>query len=496
MVSVLVIDDEYGVRTGIREILAMEGYDVEVAETGRHALERLEARPFDIALIDYQLPDIDGLTLLQAIRERKLGTLTCMITAYANIDTAIAATRQGIDFFLPKPFSPDDLLGVIETLAAHKRLKEETERLRRAHEASLSALATEKSQTSMLLASLRDAVLVVNREEEVVLVNQTMAGLLGEEQTTLLHQPLSKVLQKEALSPLYELISTLGDEERNVLEITLNDRIYFASAVAFHGDQHTILGRILTLADVTDLRRMAMEKPRFIRTMVHEFRSPLGAIRSLIEVALEHSLGDELAPYLPFLERADCRIDKLAELISDLLSLSRIDLEKVQPQGTAELTSCVATVADLYREQMQARGIKLLTDGLEGLPSLPMAEDDLKTVFSNLVGNAIKYGRENGKVEIHAQELGSMLVIKVSDDGIGIRTENLPRLFDEFFREKRTETQNIEGNGLGLSIVKRLVERAQGNLEVESHVGEGTTFSITFPTAKGTTTARNLPACK
>lgn len=481
MLSVLVIDDEYGVRTGIREILAMEGYDVEVAETGRHALERLDARPFDIALIDYQLPDIDGLTLLQAIRERKLGTLTCMITAYANIDTAIAATRQGIDFFLPKPFSPDDLLGVIETLAAHKRLKEETERLRRAHEASLSALATEKSQTSKLVASLRDAVLVVNREEEVVLANQTMAALLGEDQATLLHQPIAQVLQKEPHAPLLELLSTLGTEDRKVLEVTLGDRIYFASAVAFHGDQRAVLGHILTLADVTDLRRMAMEKPRFIRTMVHEFRSPLGAIRSLIEVALERSLGDELTPYLPFLERADFRIDKLAELISDLLSLSRIDLERGKIEGTADLAVCVATTMDLYRERAQARGIRVVLGSLVGIPAIPIMEDDLKTVLGNLVGNAIKYGRENGQVEIRGQCIGPTLIIEVADDGIGIRPENLPHLFDEFFREKRAETQNIEGNGLGLSIVKRLIERAQGTLEVTSRLGEGTTFTLAFP---------------
>jgi len=479
MISVLVIDDEYGVRTGIREILLMEGYDVEVAATGREALARLDARPFDIALIDYQLPDIDGLTLLGTIRERKLPTLTCMITAYANIDTAIAATRQGIDFFLPKPFSPDDLLGVMETLAAHKRLREETERLRQAHEASLSALATEKSQTSKLVASLRDAVLVVNRDSEVALVNEAMADLLGKPPANLLQKPMTGVLEDPAFASMLDLMAGLAGDDRKVGEVTLGDRMYFASAALFHSDDGSTLGRILTLSDVTDLRRMAMEKPRFIRTMVHEFRSPLGAIRSLIEVALEKSLGTDLAPYLPFLDRADKRIDKLAELISDLLSLSRIDLERAQISGSCEVATAVGMTLDLYQERAKARGMRFETAVPDGM-KLPMLDEDLRTVLGNLVGNAVKYGKEGGLVVVRGGPDAQGLFLEVADNGIGIKPENLPRLFEEFFREKREETREIEGNGLGLSIVKRLVERAGGKLDVKSTVGKGTIFTARF----------------
>ena len=157
---ILVIDDEYGIRTGVRQILELEGFTVEDAETGKDAFAAMDRSTFDVILIDYRLPDIDGLTLLQAIRSRELDVMTCMITAYANIETAIAATRQGIDFFLPKPFSPDDLIGVVETLLRHKAIREEAETLRLAHEASLLELASEKSQTHSLVENLRDAVLV------------------------------------------------------------------------------------------------------------------------------------------------------------------------------------------------------------------------------------------------------------------------------------------------------------------------------------------------
>ena len=158
--SILVVDDEYGVRSGIRAILEMDGYDVEEAADGAAALAQIERRDFDVALLDYRLPDTDGLSLLHSMRERGCESLVCMITAYANIDTAVAATRQGVDFFLPKPFTPDDLLGVVETLLRHRHARVEAERLRVEHEASLLALTEEKTQTHSLVASLRDAVLL------------------------------------------------------------------------------------------------------------------------------------------------------------------------------------------------------------------------------------------------------------------------------------------------------------------------------------------------
>jgi signal transduction histidine kinase len=480
LTSILVIDDEYGVRSGIRQILELEGYDVAVAETGRDALTLLDQRPFDIALIDYQLPDLDGLTLLASMRSRKLGTMTCMITAYANIDTAIAATRQGIDFFLPKPFSPDDLLGVIETLSRHKQLKEEAETLRKQNEANLLALATEKSQTSSLVASLRDAVLVINREREVVLANHAMSALLGREPKELLRVSVDAILAAPLLSGLASLLSAQDQEERRLAEVTIGDRVYFASVVAFHAEDGAALGRILTLADVTDLRRMAMEKPRFIRTMVHEFRSPLGAIRSLIEVATEKSLGSELAPYLPYLERADKRIDRMVELIGELLSLSRIDLERTANalDPPADISAAVVATVDLYREKLAARAMDTSVTVAPGLPRAAIGEDDLKTILSNLVGNAIKYGRDGGTLRLRAEQSGEKIRIEIADSGIGIKAENLPQLFQEFFREKRSETRDIDGNGLGLAIVKRLAERVGGQVEVESTLGVGSLFRV------------------
>ena len=479
---VLVVDDEYGIRSGVDQILELEGYEVEEAETGEEALRALEGPPFDIVLIDYRLPDTDGLTLLHTIRGRKLDIMTCMITAYANIETAIAATRQGIDFFLPKPFSPEDLIGVTETLIRHKALRREAEELKRAHEASLLALASEKSQTHSLVTSLRDAVLVVNRNGEVVLANPAMGGLLRKEEAGLLRKPATEVLAAEPFAPLRGALEQVTDENA-VFEIEWGDQQFMVSVTPFHSEKREVLGHIATISDISEVRRLALEKSRFIRTMIHEFRSPMGAVKSILEVALDKSMGDGLEPYLPLLDRAEKRLDGLVELIGNLLSLSKIEIEgkKKIAFEPVEASAVVKEVVELYREKVQAKNLRVEVQVDPGMPRINVPAEDLRTLLVNLVGNAIKYNRDGGTVGVHASRLDGKVRIDVADTGLGIQVQNLPHIFDEFFREKKKETRDIEGNGLGLAIVKRLVDRASGKIEVQSTEGAGSTFSVYLP---------------
>ena len=479
---VLVVDDEYGIRSGVDQILELEGYEVEEAETGDEALRALEGPPFDIVLIDYRLPDTDGLTLLHTIRKRKLDIMTCMITAYANIETAIAATRQGIDFFLPKPFSPEDLIGVTETLIRHKSLRREAEELKKAHEASLLALASEKSQTHSLVTSLRDAVLVVNRNGEVVLANPAMGKLLQKEEAGLLRKPAGEVLAAEPFAPLRAALGQETDENA-VLEIELGDQQFMVSVAPFHSEKREVLGHIATISDISEVRRLALEKSRFIRTMIHEFRSPMGAVKSILEVALDKSMGDGLEPYLPLLDRAEKRLDGLVELIGNLLSLSKIEIEgkKKVAFEPVDAPAVVKEVIELYREKVQARNLRVDVRVEPGMPRINVPAEDLRTMMVNLIGNAIKYNRDGGTVGVHASRLDGKVRLDVADTGWGIQAQNLPHIFDEFFREKKKETRDIEGNGLGLAIVKRLVDRAAGKIEVQSTEGAGSTFSVFLP---------------
>jgi len=479
--SILVVDDEYGVRSGIRTILEMEGYDVGEAGDGASALAELARRDFDVALLDYRLPDTDGLSLLQTMKAGGCEAMVCMITAYANIDTAIAATRQGVDFFLPKPFSPDDLIGVVETLLRHRRARDEAERLRHENEASLLALAEEKTQTHSLVSSLRDAVLVVNREGDAVLANRAMTELLDKPESDVLMKPARELLAEGPLAPLCDQLAA-PVKDRTVSQLDIGEQSYMASIVTFRADDGEARGRILTLSDISEVRRLATEKSRFIRMMVHELRSPMGSVKGVLEVLEDKSLGDELDPYLPMVARADARIDGLTGLIGDLLSLSRI--EQSTGGEDAELLAVAPLVdeaLDVQREALAARGITCSRELPADLPQVLIAADDLRLVVANLVGNAVKYNRDGGAVTITAGVADGWLRLDVADTGLGINAENLDRIFTEFFREKRPETREIEGNGLGLAIVKRLVERAGGHLQVRSVAGEGSTFSVSLP---------------
>jgi two-component system phosphate regulon sensor histidine kinase PhoR len=366
-------------------------------------------------------------------------------------------------------------------LIRHKRARTEADRLRKEHEASLLALAEEKTQTHSLISSLRDAVLVVNRDGDVVLANRAMTAVLETTEGNVLRRSAAELLSEGPLAPLAEqLASPLKD--RTIGQLAIGDRSYMTSVVTFRAEDGSTLGRILTLSDISEVRRLAMAKERFIRTMVHELKSPLGAVRGLIEVATDKSLGNELDAYLPMLGRAETRIDNLVQLINDLLSLSRS--EQAQGQREPELLEIEPAVDAVLTGQAELIAARGLTASIEFEPDLPpvlLPSGDFDMILTNLVGNAVKYNRERGAIAIRARHEGEWLRLDIEDTGIGIAPENLELVLTEFFREKRPETRDLEGSGLGLAIVKRLVERAGGRLEVASQQGEGSIFSVFLP---------------
>ncbi|MGD9519187.1 MAG: sensor histidine kinase, partial [Armatimonadota bacterium] len=182
------------------------------------------------------------------------------------------------------------------------------------------------------------------------------------------------------------------------------------------------------------------------------------------------------------LQRCRERIRALAELVSDLLDMARMEAGRVRREIMPQkLSDIISVVVELMAPVAQQHGVTLTTQVPDDLRSVDADREELIRLFNNLVSNAIKYNRPGGTVTITAAEDGAYVKVAVADTGVGISEEGLKRLFTEFFREKRPETREISGTGLGLSIVKRIVDFYHGRLDVQSKIGEGSTFTVWLP---------------
>jgi signal transduction histidine kinase len=245
----------------------------------------------------------------------------------------------------------------------------------------------------------------------------------------------------------------------------------------------SIAGRLRSREDelaaaYKDVKSLERVKSEFMRKTSHELRAPIGAMQSLMRAALGQMAAD--APGRPLVERAVSRSESTLDLIDDLLRYSR--LQGVGTTGRfepVELSELARTAADLFRAQADEKGIRLEIDA--GQARIMGVRDSLTNLIDNLVSNAVRYTPSGGRVSIRTACEDGRSVIAVADTGIGIPPEELPHVFDEFFRGEAARKTVMHGTGLGMAIVKRVVDMHSGRIEVESAVGRGTTMRVLMP---------------
>ena len=233
-------------------------------------------------------------------------------------------------------------------------------------------------------------------------------------------------------------------------------------------------------------RRLRREKEeaerRFITFVSHQLKSPLVAAKQYLDVLLFTSKGDMTPKTQEWLTRAQARLDEMLNLIHDWLELARIERgTPCEPGVASDLGEVVTEVVDAAGPQAEAAGVTLGAEIASEVGAVRGDRVSLGTIVSNLVGNAIKYNRVGGRVNVRIARDGERAVLEVSDTGIGIPEESLPDLFREFYRVKSERTRDIPGTGLGLSICKRLVTDLGGAIEAHSRTDEGTTFVVRLP---------------
>ncbi len=488
-VKILVIDDEQIMRDGCSRILSRDGWTVITAENGHQGLDEIRRHQSDIDLIllDLMMPGMSGMETLDRIREIDSNLLVVVITGHATVESAVEAMKKGAYDFTSKPFTPDQLrLGVRRALEK-RLLQKETEFLRRERERSLRDIATEKSKLKTIINCMGDGVLVCDSDSCIALTNPAASRMLGMPELQL----LGSVISECNLPP--DLLKTI-EKGLNILDsgyVSISQELCIGNAANLYLRAHTapvrsdsgeIMGSVTVLQDISYLKELDKMKSDFIAMVAHELRAPIATVVQQLNVILNKMAGEITEKQEQLLCRAKERTKGVLDLIRDLLDLSKIEAGKmVQYKEPVSLHEVVSHAVELINIEAAEKKISLEFVSTSATPHINADRNSMEGIFTNLLSNAIKYTPEGGSVLVRLEDENSFVKISVSDTGIGIKQEDLSRIFDRFYRVKTSETRQIVGTGLGLSIVKSIVDAHHGSITVESEEGRGTTFTILFP---------------
>jgi two-component system phosphate regulon sensor histidine kinase PhoR len=486
-IQVLVVDDELNIREGSQRILSRVGFEVLKASTGLEALELLEKQTIPIILLDLKMPGMDGMEVLKRIRQLDEAILVIVITGFATVETAIEAMKQGAYDFIPKPFEPEQLRIVVNRAAEKLRLTREAKILEVERNRTLADLNTEKSRIRTVLESLPNGVGVINSSGQVALMNPAFLRLLDLQPETAAGKQIEDYIADKKLCNLIREISLgrhVDYEDIPAYELVVSDEKFIqARSRPVLGDRNQCLGAVVNLVDITSLKIIDRMKSEFVAKVSHELRSPLATIHE----QLVHVLGDMVKESASvdhnILIRAKEKTHGLISLIGDLLDLSRIEAGMVtqeprRVQLEILLNAIVDFMADRAAEKKQKLILELPEKPLPALTADPLA---LESIFGNLITNALNYTQADGEIRVKVEIVGLSIQVSVIDNGFGIEARHLEKIFERFYRIKDENTRFITGTGLGLPIVKGLVDSMGGFIHVDSTPGSGSKFTVTLP---------------
>ncbi len=286
-----------------------------------------------------------------------------------------------------------------------------------------------------------------------------------------------------------ELLTTLASEAAVAVE---NVRLYDEIRRSHQELEHRVKERTQELAEANEeLRRLNKMKSDFVSAVSHELRTPLTSIKGYASILATGKLGPTTKEQQERLAKIDLHTNYLTSLISDLLDIARIESGRVGMElQSVELRQVLGRVTELVAPQFKEQSIALEMDLPTGLPAIPADPRYLERVFINLFSNALKFTPAQGTVRVIATNDSDHLTVRVRDTGLGIAPQDLPKIFEQFYRADNAVNRERKGTGLGLSLVKKIVEAHGGQISVESTPGQGTTFTLTLPLtrAAGVTT--------
>lgn len=482
---VLIIDDERGLRLGTKRLLELEGYLAETAENGTEGIRIASSRDFDLAIIDLKMPDMDGIEVLKEIRRINPNTVCFIATAYASYDTAIESTKLGAYSYIPKPFTPEELLQQLRRGYEKRLLILEADRLKKEREERLLEIASEKTRLKTIMNSITEGVLVVNKTGELVLFNSSALKYLdlheifiGDVILDILPAGITAIIKRfinaENYNPKsYSTQIELKPDKQLIVEATCSPVPQADGSLA---------GVVTVIRNITEAKKIEDVKSQFVSMVAHELKTPIAAVLGFLKIILDEEMNVSPEQEKDFMQRSYVRLQGLVAMVNDLLDISRMELRKTEREiKELEIQEIMTSIIEFLEIELKKKNIKVNLNMQSSVLKIKADQNEINRLFTNIISNAIKYNRENGFIDINVNCSENYLIFKISDTGIGMRPEEKAKLFQEFYRVKNEKTRGISGTGLGLSIVKRIVDSYAGKIEVDSEFNLGTTFTIYLP---------------
>ena len=370
---------------------------------------------------------------------------------------------------------------LIEGNAPAQRIGFQLEKIVNQLEQLQKQIAKRESGMQTIFSAMHDALLVVDSNRQVILTNQTFRKLFDAPEISVA-TPLLEIVRDPTLDRLLADAFHGGGPVR--CELALEDLQIELHAVATRNEAGEITGALVLFHDITELKKMDQVRRDFVANVSHELRTPLSILRGYIETLLDSpkTSREELTRILRVMERHS---DRLELLVEDLLTLAQLESGNPNLQmGTFDLSSFLPEIVHDWEKKLTSKRLNMIVDVPPDLSLIRVDRTRFQEALYNLLDNAVKYSREHGEIRLSARQRDGEIELSVTDDGIGITEEDLPRIFERFYRaDKARSPDKIRGTGLGLAIVKHIAQLHGGRVEAESELHKGTTIRVILPSA-------------
>lgn len=350
-------------------------------------------------------------------------------------------------------------------------------------EQTVSTLLQEKTKNENILVNLAEGVVATDRQGRVILLNPGAERVLELKQEEVLHQPLQEIQSCPSLGALFREAMEAGEQRWGEFTLAGGKIVLLARVAPLLEEEKGIYGAVGVLQDITEFKKLEQLRRDFMADVSHELRTPLTSIQGFSEALLDGMAGDKPVQeeYLKVIHRESLRLNRL---INELLDLARLEAGKISWElNPIEVPDLFAGVLFKLKPQLAEKQIRVEQEIAPDVPVVPGNEERIEQVLSNLLENAVRFSPPGGAIKMQAVFCGNEVKISVSDQGPGIPEEDLPFIWERFYRVEKSRSRALGGTGLGLAIVKQIVENHGGKVAVSSREGAGSTFSFTLPLA-------------